>query len=312
MKLLKAEITETYQFNNATYGVIRGEIVGKVQPRNTLDLSSNDTIDPPISNTTQPESEDQSNKQKTPILPRIGNGGCLPGGTIPSRWLWILLAVLLLLWLLERCSKLGQKLICKYEEGEYRTEWEHEKAENDTLQAKIDSLNLDEEGHFVDADYLIITYYFDANSGLDLDTRTQLINPNTSRILGFGFCENNEFEGSGELSWAGDNRLDGAESCMIDLRQFSKEEIIQVECAAIWWGERRGGDVLLDIRAYKGGTVFQMGREFVNSGGVQKGYYRYPDNIRKKMWDKNKRMTGQYIGTVTYNKEINYLSLDKY
>jgi len=203
-------------------------------------------------------------------------------------------------------------MICKYEEGEYRTDWEYKKAQIDSLQSKIDSLNIDEEGHFVDADYLIITYYFDANSGLDLDTRTQLINPKTSSILGFGYCENDEFEQSGDLSWAGDNRFDGAESCMIDLSRSSKEEIIQVECAALWWGERKSGDVLLDIRAYKGGEIRQMGREFINSGGQQKGYYRYPDNIRKKFWGKNKRMSGQYIGTITYNKEINYLSLDKY
>jgi hypothetical protein len=317
MQLLDPEISDTYTINNASYGVIRGKVIGRVQPRSTLDLThlSNQDTNPQEPKITDNPTPITQPLPPPPVIGNSGNSGCLPSWQIPSkwlRWLWIILAILFLLLLLDRCTKVGQKLICKYEEGEYREDWEERRAQNDSLQTRIDSLNLDEEGHFVDADYLIITYYFDESSGLDLDTRTQLINPETSRILGFGYCTDNNFERSGQLNWAGDNQGFGAESCMIDLRKFGEEEIIQVECSALWWNEKYNGNIMLDIRAYKGGTVYQQGRKFINSGGEEKGLFRYPDNVWKKLYSQNKKVTGQYIGTVTFNKEINYLSLDKY
>ena len=82
----------------------------------------------------------------------------------------------------------------------------------------------------------------------------------------------------------------------------------------MWWQKRYNGDIRLDIRAFKGGIVNQEERKFVNYGGIQKGLYKYPDNIKKiqNLEPINKKEQGQYIGTIIYNKEINYLSLDKY
>ena len=341
MKLSNVEVSNVQILNGKTVGVLRGDVVASVaegtfeeNPDNPNNLPNEIKNPIPISNenSNQKEEGDSLNSGETGEGGNSSGGGNSSSGNEPNignnnriplwrrsgcnvkwlKWLLFIISILILMYLLSKCTQIGQKLVCKYDERRYRAEWKKFKEKNDSLETKIDSLKIeDDEGHFVDADFLIVTYYFDSISGKDLDTRTRLINPVSSDTLGyFGLFLKNEFNSSGYLSWAGDNRGFGAESCLIDLRKFSNDDIIQVECSAFWWTERFNGNITLDIRAFKGGTVHQIGREFVNSGGNQKGYFRYPDNITEQ--SKYERFPGQYIGTITYNKEINYLSLDKY
>ena len=244
------------------------------------------------------------NNNRTPLWRRSGcNDKWL-------RWLLFIISILVIMYLLSKCTQIGQKLACKYDEERYRAEWKKFKEKNDSLETKIDSLEMEDDGgHFVDADFLIVTYYFDSISGKDLDTRTRLINPVSSDTLGFGF---KKVESSDLLRWAEDNTKDGAESCLIDLRKFSNEDIVQIDCSAFWWEERFSGNITMVIQAYKDGVIELVNYEFKNSGGYKKGDFIYPDNIKRTNKTGNKKDPGQYIGTITYNKEINYLSLDKY
>jgi hypothetical protein len=345
MKLMNVEVSNVQNLNGKTVGVIKGDVLASVvegtfdenpnNPNNLPDELTNPQPNPNFNNNKNDQqnagnsnehgggsgSSDRGNSpggnDSNGNGPNIGNNptplwrrkGCNDKWL---RWLLFIIAILALLYLLSKCTQFGEKLMCKYDEDRYRAEWKKFKIGNDSLETKIDSLKIDDEGHFVDADFLIVTYYFDSIAGKDLDTRTCLINPVSSDTLGYGFCRDNKFSSTSFLSWAGDNRGFGAESCLIDLRKFSKEEIVQIDCSAIWWSERVNGNITLDIRAFKGGTVNQVGREFINFGGDQKGYFRYPDNITKKHTNEGQKVSGQYIGTITFNKEINYLSLDKY
>ena len=337
MKLTNVEVFNVSEINGKTSGELKGDIIASVAEHPFNDVNQEAPYNPGKAAEPFPTGDkggdDPGGSDIGTDTPNPGGGdtgGETTGGgngitdridqfrkgcnTKWLRWLLYLLLILLLLYLLAKCMQVGQKLTCKYDEYKYRTEWKKIKEKNDSLKTKIDSLKTDNEGYFVDADFLIVTYYFDSISGLDLDTRTRLINPSYSDTLGYGYCENNSKASSGFLSWAGDNVQYGAESCFIDLSKFSKNDIIQLECSALWWQKRYNGDIRLDIRAFKGGIVNQEERKFVNYGGIQKGLYKYPDNIKKiqNLEPINKKEQGQYIGTIIYNKEINYLSLDKY
>jgi hypothetical protein len=339
MKLHNVEVSNVQNLNGKTIGIIKGDVVASVAEGTFEDKQDNPNNLPnelknpiPISdeNTNQKEGGDPLNNGET------GEGGNSSGGGNSSsendpnignnnrtplwrrsgcnykwlRWLLFIISILVLMYLLSKCTQIGQKLVCKYDEERYRAEWKKFKEKNDSLETKIDSLEIEDDGgHFVDADFLIVTYYFDSDAGTDLDTRTRLINPVSSDTLGFGF---QNVESSDLLRWAEDNTKDGAESCLIDLRKFSKEDIVQIDCSALWWRERNNGNITMVIQAYKGGAINLVNYEFKNSGGYKKGDFVYPDNIIRTNKTGNKKDPGQYIGTITYNKEINYLSLDKY
>jgi hypothetical protein len=125
---------------------------------------------------------------------------------------------------------------------------------------------LDSNEIFLPADYIIITYQFDASGGTDLDTRTRLISPEKGNEL--GFCKKSESKG---LYWSLDNKGYGVESIYIDVTQFNENDVVEVLCKAWWYSERNSGEMSLDIRAYKGGTMRKENFQFINDGGEQVG-----------------------------------------
>jgi hypothetical protein len=154
--------------------------------------------------------------------------------------------------------------------------------------------------YYVLADYIIITYYFDATGGRDLDTRTQIINPVQTNIV--GFCEPNDADPY--LFWGGDNTGYGLESCYVDLTKFSENSVVEIKCGANWFGERASGNMRLQIITYKGGTIQQEGFAFINVGGQKTASREIPYNIFNLQ---AACVYGNEIGVLSYNKQTNRL-----
>jgi hypothetical protein len=151
------------------------------------------------------------------------------------------------------------------------------------------------------ADYLVITYQFNASGGRDLDTRTEIFSPRPAGPL--GYCSRGNSGGS-LLQWSGDNTGSGVESCMIDLTNFGPADEIKVNCSAFWYGQKKSGKMSLDIRAYKGGTMELISNryQFVNRGGNETAELSFSEKVNEKTCQAMKR-----IGVVSYNKQTERL-----
>ena len=151
------------------------------------------------------------------------------------------------------------------------------------------------------ADYLILTYQFDQSGGRDLDTRTRLLAPVTTNEL--GWCKPNF--NSDLIIWSGDNTGYGVESCLIDLTKFSQNDRVDVSCGAIWFGQRNSGNMSIDVRAFKGGTMTKTGYQFENVGGEETAFISFADNITLKT---RNCPSNELIGTISYDKRTESLS----
>lgn len=159
---------------------------------------------------------------------------------------------------------------------------------------------------FLPADYIIITYQFDASGGKDLDTRTKLISPTAGRDL--GYCHLKPTEG---LHWGGDNTDYGVESVYIDVKHFNENAVIEVLCKAWWFKRKDSGKMSLDIRAYKGGTMRLDAdkHQFINDGGEQVGnVISFPHKIN--MFH-NKCAGAEKIGVLKFDRATQLLSFAK-
>jgi hypothetical protein len=166
--------------------------------------------------------------------------------------------------------------------------------------------DLDSNEIFLPADFILITYQFDPSGGRDLDTRTNIESPNRSDIL--GYCKQRT---ASNIVWSGDNTGYGVESVYVDINQYGSNDLIKIMCKAFWYSQRNSGNMSLDIRAYKGGTMQRDGSnhfQFINVGGEQVGnVISFPKNIAMTG---AKCMTGERIGMVKYNRGNQSLSFE--
>jgi hypothetical protein len=151
------------------------------------------------------------------------------------------------------------------------------------------------------ADYIVITYQFDSTNGLDLDSKTKLIAPIQSDIV--GFCKSND--ASPYLYWGGDNQGSGVESAYVDLTQFNANAVVQINCGGVWYNQRLNGNMSIDIRAYLGGTMVLNGYGFQNVGGTQTNFTSFAGNIALQT---DVCSDGQTVGIISYNKATNQLT----
>lgn len=159
--------------------------------------------------------------------------------------------------------------------------------------------------HYLPADYILITYQFEASGGRDLDTRTSVIEPYVSDIL--GYCKSSNTSG---IVWSGDNTGYGVESVYIDLNSFSSNEQIKVLCKAFWFSKRNSGDMSLDVRAYKGGTMSKSPMniyQFINLGGYQVGNVI---SFHKNITLRSGCCQGENVGVITYDRQRQVLNFE--
>lgn len=218
--------------------------------------------------------------------------------------LWSIL-IALLLWLIN--SRNADTSSCSFNSSE-KIERIKEDLSKCCECSRRDSIPpVDSNEIFLPADYIVITYQFDASGGKDLDTRTQIITPNSGNIL--GYCKKTD---DANIHWSGDNIGLGVESVYIDLKAFEPDETITVLCKAFWFSKRKSGDMSLDIRAYKGGKMIKKPGDkyqFINEGGEQVGeIISFPKNITIR---KGACIGGEKIGNVIYKKSNQTLSFEE-
>ena len=158
---------------------------------------------------------------------------------------------------------------------------------------------------YFEADYLVITYQFNQEGGMDLDTRTQIISPTISSRL--GYCLEG-LENTSSLYWSGDNKGYGVESCVVDLNSFGQTERVVIQCDAFWYSIKNSGKMSIDIRAYKGGEMSLDSYQFYNNGGEQTANVRFEDIV---MMLKDECISGERIGLIIYDKAHQKLSFEK-
>lgn len=126
-----------------------------------------------------------------------------------------------------------------------------------------------------DADYFVVRYTFAAvTGGMDLDTRTSITSPESCEVV--GWCKASTGNGSNGVwySWGGDNRGYGIESVLIDvakIREAYPVQDIKGRISLFWYEAREGGDFVIQLEAYKGGTMALNGYSWENSGGELTG-----------------------------------------
>lgn len=108
--LKNVKVDSSWEHNDKTYGILKGELIGKIKTRSKLSLAKDDERIPPPpigggpDSTTPPIDGDNSgwNRFIPPIITeRSQNGGCL--SSIWSILKWLLL-LLLILFLLKQCQ----------------------------------------------------------------------------------------------------------------------------------------------------------------------------------------------------------------
>ncbi len=122
------------------------------------------------------------------------------------------------------------------------------------------------------ADYMVIEYTFD--TGLDLDTRTRVVQPSLLSVENSsGDTYNYTGWGQGDsipniLEWGGDNTGTGRESCVFKINNFKNDfpatSNILIDCRAQWYNQIGTTPVGLKITLYEGGTIQQVGFGFEN------------------------------------------------
>lgn len=163
------------------------------------------------------------------------------------------------------------------------------------------------EGEFVfDADFIVIEYYF--SDGLDLDTRTRLLEPATYNDIGWA---RNDSRYDGWLFWSGDNTGSGTESVYINIpafkNRFPNESSFKLQCSAFWYSVRGSNPVKLKLTAYKGGSMVLSNYRWKNTTFTEKMYFQSIDKIVTIKQSEN--IDGEIIGYVEYDTSTGHGSV---
>lgn len=151
------------------------------------------------------------------------------------------------------------------------------------------------------ADALIITYFFDAAGGVDLDTRTRITAPFEMPDY-VGWCRLNSF--GAYIEWAGDNTGVGVESVWVDLAQIKADypgQNISIECRAFWYGARANGNMTLSVAGITNGLKRQDNYTYYGLDGTIASATLVPANITDNIADCGE--DGALIATITYDGE---------
>ena len=171
-------------------------------------------------------------------------------------------------------------------------------------------------------DYLVVSYNLLDPLSLDIDTRTTIVNSNYQEF----YTEDSVIKdslinpldgndvgwnrgtllastaGNTYLMWGGDNTTsDGGESILIDLKRIGTDlsylENVQIRLRAFFYTTKASGDIELSLTTYKGGTMSNVGTEFVNTGGVLVQNIITKRNI---ITETSSNYDGEDLGTIVF------------
>ena len=100
-------------------------------------------------------------------------------------------------------------------------------------------------------DYAVIRYKWVDLSGLDLDTKTQVISPYSDTKVGW----NENVQYGNYLKWGGDNVNAGVESVLLNLKALKEDNPLytgefKISLGGYWFNIRRSGDIILEFQTY--------------------------------------------------------------
>lgn len=112
----------------------------------------------------------------------------------------------------------------------------------------------EESQTLLDFDYAVIRYSWGESGGIDLDTRTQLVQPFREKIVGYG----RDSSDGDILQWAGDNTgMLGGESVLISIKamldEYPEQDEFEIALRAFWYNTRNSGNFSVGIKTYLGG-----------------------------------------------------------
>lgn len=148
-------------------------------------------------------------------------------------------------------------------------------------------------------DFLVVRYYWNsATEGVDLDTRTAIVDPNRNVDVGWARGAMDE----DFLEWGGDNTGGGYEAVLITLRQlateYPREGIFDIRMRAYWYKTRLSGNIHIEFTGYDGGKMVKSGYNWVNEGGVQLDQVTVDRNI---MTQQSSNIDGEEAGIARYH-----------
>lgn len=138
-----------------------------------------------------------------------------------------------------------------------------------------------------DTDFLVLRVIWDEEEGDDMDTRTAVVESGTAadgQDVGWARGDFDSsvgrsisLNGYKLLHWASDNQGIGAEAVLIDyakLREALPEaESVRLRFRSFWYGWMGTGTFKLTLTRYHGGLMTVHDCNWINTGGVQTGYY---------------------------------------
>lgn len=142
------------------------------------------------------------------------------------------------------------------------------------------TIRLGQTSFVFDADFMVITYQF--TNGSDLDTRTRIVSIDgttyadqngAGKYIGYGQYtrtpQTADYISNGTVCsltnkpkaiWGSDNTGIGYEAVLVDFTQFaSTDQVIKIDCRALWWGTLGTNAVNLAFTLYKGGCMVKQG-----------------------------------------------------
>jgi hypothetical protein len=144
-------------------------------------------------------------------------------------------------------------------------------------------------------DYIVMTYRWTTANGQDLDAATTIVGsgvgsidgavmgwrmPNSSTGTAPNYVYNNTEPNPDSvikqyMQWAGDNMQNGVEEIMLDLTKLRTQygqvnSTFNIELYGNWFESKGNGLAVLEIWAYKGGTMTLdlANHKFINTGGT--------------------------------------------
>lgn len=147
-------------------------------------------------------------------------------------------------------------------------------------------------------DYAVIRYRWKEENGRDLDTRTQIVQPMRSTIIGFARAS----EDANYLTWGSDNTGSGVESILLNMKKLSEdytqEKIFSVQCSAFWFGSVRDGNLEIEFETYLGGEMQKQGYDFINLNGRPVQHLKVEVNTQQHGGGEH---NGQPLAMLTYD-----------
>jgi hypothetical protein len=164
-------------------------------------------------------------------------------------------------------------------------------------------------------DYMVVRYKWALGAGNDFDTFTGIINTGTeldNKYMGFGHTYKKlpssvTHSKDSYIMWGGDNRTTrGVESCLVNfsniIKNYSSLNTIQLRMAGAWFSSIGTGNIDIEVTTYRGGTMSQLGFDFVNTDGDQVQQLTFSRNIPKPPnWSIDVNAVTN-IGYITYTK----------